>query len=71
MLSKVATTRTANASRSLRRAASSSSWTVNDPALTQRLVDEISSQRTESVKTVVPWFMQNMPVNVPFNNRAL
>ncbi len=39
-----------------------SSWNKDDPKSIQGLVTELANAQGESAKTVVPWFLNNMPV---------
>jgi len=48
-------------SQSVRLAGSSPVWTKDDPKVVQSLIEELSLQQMESDKTVVPWFLNNMP----------
>lgn len=37
-------------------------YNPQDPKVAEALVQELSLQQLESAKTVVPWFLRNMPV---------
>jgi hypothetical protein len=46
------------------RNSATTTWSADDSQLVQTLVNEISQRQMESTKSVIPWFLRNMPVSV-------